>query len=162
MRSASSSRPARSSSGARIVRAITTARPEFAQNLRFGYRYDAACLAALAGCGQGEDADKLTADERVRWRKQALTWLREELLARQQILDREGAKAGAQVAHQMNHWLNDPDFNGVRGPEARKQLPAEERPDWERLWRDVAELHRRAGTRRSFASFWRALGSTQS
>ena len=44
-------------------------------------RYNAACTAALAGCGQGVDADKLDAKERARLRQQALDWLRADLKA---------------------------------------------------------------------------------
>ena len=40
------------------------------------HRYCAACYAALAGTGQGEDAVKLDAKEQTRLRKQALDWLR--------------------------------------------------------------------------------------
>src|SRR5215472_4056243 len=42
-------------------------------------RYNAANAAALAGCGQGEDAAKLNDNERTRLRQQALTWLRADL-----------------------------------------------------------------------------------
>src|SRR5207248_4367413 len=42
-------------------------------------RYDAACLAALAGTGQGQDAARLPEPERARLRKLALAWLRADL-----------------------------------------------------------------------------------
>jgi hypothetical protein len=31
------------------------------------------------GCGQGQDADKLDNQERARWRRQALEWLRQDI-----------------------------------------------------------------------------------
>jgi hypothetical protein len=40
----------------------------------------------------------------------------------------------------MAHWLADPDFNGVRGPEALARLPQEEGAAWSRLWAAVASL----------------------
>jgi hypothetical protein len=43
-------------------------------------RYDAACAAALAGCGNGKDTAKLSGDERAAFRKQALDWLRADLV----------------------------------------------------------------------------------
>jgi hypothetical protein len=44
----------------------------------------------------------------------------------------------------MQHWLHDPDFNGVRGAEALARLPGAERPAWRRLWTDVADTLTRA------------------
>jgi hypothetical protein len=38
----------------------------------------------------------------------------------------------------MRRWLADPDFAGVRGPEALARLPEAERPAWQQLWADVA------------------------
>ena len=46
------------------------------------HRYNAACFAALAAAGQGEDAAKLDDNERTRLRKQALDWLKADLAAR--------------------------------------------------------------------------------
>src|SRR5262249_22277807 len=43
------------------------------------HRYNAACAAALAGCGRGEDVAKLGGSERRALRRQALTWLRADL-----------------------------------------------------------------------------------
>jgi hypothetical protein len=43
------------------------------------HRYNAACFAALAGCGHGKDADKLDDQELARLRKQAIAWLRAHL-----------------------------------------------------------------------------------
>jgi hypothetical protein len=45
---------------------------------------------------------------------------------------------------QMQHWQQDPDFAGVRGDEALARLPEAERPQWQKLWADVAELLTRA------------------
>src|SRR5262249_16927199 len=44
--------------------------------------YKAACAAALAGCGQGKDADKSDYKERALWRRQALAWLPQDLYPR--------------------------------------------------------------------------------
>src|SRR5689334_13942472 len=56
--------------------------PKLAADLTAGHRYDAACCAALAAAGQGEDAAKLDDKERARLRKQALEWLRAHLALR--------------------------------------------------------------------------------
>jgi hypothetical protein len=49
-----------------------------AQSVPEGTRYYAARAAALAGCGQGKDGDKLDDKERALWRWQALQWLRQD------------------------------------------------------------------------------------
>jgi Flp pilus assembly protein TadD len=105
-----------------------------------GHRYNAACAAALAGCGQGKDADKLDDEQRARLRRQALDWLRADLGAWGKRLEKEPDKARPVVFRQMKDWLADPDFAGVRGPEALAKLPEGERPDWQKLWADVEEL----------------------
>src|SRR5262249_42911465 len=50
--------------------------PQSAEGVKAAHRYNAACAAALAGAGQGEDGAKLDDKERARWRKQAVDWLR--------------------------------------------------------------------------------------
>ncbi len=44
--------------------------PKLADDLSAGFRYDAACFAALAAAGQGEDAGKLDEKERTRLRNE--------------------------------------------------------------------------------------------
>jgi hypothetical protein len=119
-------------------------KPELAGDQPSLDRYDAACCAALAGCGQGVDADKLDATERVRLRRLALDWLRDELKAFRQMLDRSLDKAAPRVAGGLQRCLVEPDFASVRGPEALARLPETERPDWQKLWQDVADTLTRA------------------
>jgi Tfp pilus assembly protein PilF len=119
-------------------------RPEAVAKLLAAHRYNAACAAALAGCGQGKDAVKLDDPERVRLRGQALNWLRADLEAWSRLLDRERDEARPLVIRTLQHWLVDPDFMGVRGPEALARLPESERQDWRRLWDDVADRLKRA------------------
>jgi hypothetical protein len=78
--------------------------------------------------------------QRLRWRRQALTWLRADLRAWQQFLAREPIRARPVVAQRMQQWLADADFNGVRGAESLGRLSPEERAAWARLWADVADL----------------------
>jgi serine/threonine protein kinase/Flp pilus assembly protein TadD len=109
-----------------------------------GSRYDAACAAALAGCGQGKDADECDDKERARLRRQALNWLRADLAAWQKLLEKEPDRASAAAAPQLAHWLEDTDFAGVRGEQALAKLPEAERRDWQQLWNDVAGTLARA------------------
>jgi serine/threonine protein kinase/Flp pilus assembly protein TadD len=111
--------------------------------LELDHRYNAACAAALAGCGKGKDSPVGEA-ERACLRRQALAWLRADLKARGQQLENEGDKARPVVRKLMQHWQRDPDFNGVRGPEPLARLPEGERQQWQELWKDVAALGQRA------------------
>ena len=112
---------------ARFYREAFAEEPKLADDLNAQHRYNAACAAALAGCGQGVDADKLDAKERARLRQQALDWLRADLKAYQQVLEKSAGKAGPAIAQRMQHWLKDDDFAGVRGEEALAKLPESER-----------------------------------
>jgi Flp pilus assembly protein TadD len=119
-------------------------KPQLAEDLNLQHRYNAACAAALAGCGLGKDADKLDPKERARLRNQALDWLRADLKAYRQVMDKSAANAGPEIAQLMQHWLQDTDFTGVRGPVALGRLPEAERSDWQKLWEEVDELRLRA------------------
>jgi tetratricopeptide (TPR) repeat protein len=129
---------------ARLSREAIAAQPDLVASPLNGLRYNAACAAALAGCGAGEDADKLTDAERAGLRQQALDWLRADLDAWRGMLDKEPDKARPAVAHTMRYSLGDPDFNGVRGPDALAKLPEAERKEWQKLWADVADTLARA------------------
>jgi serine/threonine protein kinase/Flp pilus assembly protein TadD len=120
-------------------------KPQLADDLNAQHRYNAACSAALPGCGQGKDADKLDERERTRLRQQALTWLQADLGAWRKQLERDEEKARPVVQQTMQHWLRDTDFAGVRGPEPLAKLPQGERQDWQKLWADVTDLFTKAG-----------------
>jgi hypothetical protein len=109
------------------------------ENLRGGHRYNAACAAALAGSGQGQDAAGLDEKERGRLRRQALDWLRADLSAWRRLLEKEPDKAGPAIGQQLQQWLADPDFNGVRRAEVLAKLPEAERQSWQQLWANVAD-----------------------
>jgi serine/threonine-protein kinase len=104
------------------------------------YRYEAACAAALAGCGQGKDADKLDATERARLRRLARDWLRADLDEWGRRLDKGSDKMRAEIHQKVQHWLVDRNLAGVRGPDAFAKLPEIERDSWQQLWKDVAQL----------------------
>jgi tetratricopeptide (TPR) repeat protein len=105
---------------------------------RTGHRYNAACAAALAVAGRGNDADKLNDDETVVWRQQALEWLRADVA----VLKEHAAKpeGKALVAGMLTHWQKDPDLAGVRDSDGLSKLPDAERQDWQALWSDVGRL----------------------
>jgi len=128
----------------RSMRDALAARPTLADNPFSVHRYNAACWAALAGCGAGEDATKLTDVDRAGFRQQALDWLRADLGAWRGLLHKQPDEARPEVAQTMRHWLIDRDFNGVRGTQALAKLPEAERQPWQKLWNDVADLLKRA------------------
>jgi serine/threonine protein kinase/tetratricopeptide (TPR) repeat protein len=110
-------------------------------------RYNAARAAALAGCGQGNDGDQADDNERPRLRRQALDWLRTDLAACRQLLEKEPIKAPPMLAQRLQNWQLEKEFAGVRG-EALKHLPEAEREEWQKLWADVADLVTRPQTNR--------------
>jgi serine/threonine-protein kinase len=109
-----------------------------------GHRYDAARAAAVAGCGQGRDADKLDEKERTHLRRQALVWLRADLEAWGRLLDKEPQKLRPLVALTMRRWLLNSDLACVHEPTALTGLPETERQSWQQLWSDIAGLLARA------------------
>ena len=113
--------------------------PTLADDLQHQPRYNAACAAALAGCARGKDAGGLPDKDYVRFRTQALKWLRDDLAAWHKVLEQNADKARPAVAQQLAHWLEDTDFAGVRGIEALARLPETEHQEWQKLWADVAD-----------------------
>jgi tetratricopeptide (TPR) repeat protein len=123
---------------ARLLGNALAAQPALADDLTAAHRYNAACAAAQAGCGRGKDAGGLPDKDYVRLRTQALKWLRDDLAAWRTVLGQPGDKARPAVAKTLRHWLEDSDFNGVRGPDALARLPEDEREGWQKVWADVA------------------------
>jgi tetratricopeptide (TPR) repeat protein/tRNA A-37 threonylcarbamoyl transferase component Bud32 len=119
----------------RLYRDAFAADPRLADP-RTGNRYNAACSAALAGCGAGKDVKELDDAERARLREQALDWLRAELAAWGKVLDENDAKGRQLARRELAHWLVDADLAGVRG-EALAKLPEGERQPWRDLWAAV-------------------------
>ena len=105
---------------------------------------DAGGLLALAAAGQSQDVAGLDEKERARLRRQTLDWLHADLDAWRRLLEKDPDKARPAVAKQMQYWLGDADFAGVRGAAALVKLPAAERPPWQKLWEEVESLRRRA------------------
>jgi tetratricopeptide (TPR) repeat protein len=128
---------------ARFSRDAFTAEPKRAEVVLAGTRYHAACAAALAGCGQGKDADTVDDQERALWRQQALRWLRHDLTWWGKALDQGNARTNALGRQWLRHWQTDDDLAGVRASDALARLPEEERQPWQRLWSDVEALLRR-------------------
>jgi superkiller protein 3 len=135
----------RYAASARFYAAAFAAKAALAEDLRAGHRYNAACVAALAGGGQGEDAAKLDDKERGRLRRQAVDWLRADLALRARQLDSPTPQALTQVQRTLRHWQRDHDLAGLREAAALTRLPAEEQEACRKLWADVGAVLERAG-----------------
>jgi hypothetical protein len=115
--------------------------PKLAGDLRAAHRYNAACAAALAGCGKGQDNPPADAAAWSDLRGRALEWLRADLALRAEQLQADAAEARRALAH----WKRDPDLAGVRDPDALATLPEPERADWQALWAEVDRLLQNTG-----------------
>jgi hypothetical protein len=123
---------------ARFYQEAFNGRPELGEDLNLGFRYSAACAAALAGVGRG--ADMLGEEERTRWRKQALAWLRADLELWGRRLEKGTPQAWATVERSLRHWQHDADLAGLREEGALARLPEAERGAYRKLWADVNAL----------------------
>jgi tetratricopeptide (TPR) repeat protein len=119
---------------ARWYTAAFAVKPELAEGLRGGHRYNAARAAARAACMASLD-DK----ERARWRQQARDWLREDLALWTKQLNEKGPGAAA-ARPMLRRWQHDPDLANLRDDEALANLPAAERETCGKLWGDVRQL----------------------
>jgi tetratricopeptide (TPR) repeat protein len=128
----------------RLYAEAFAADPKLADDLKAGHRYNAARSAALAAAGIGEEAATLDDRGRARLGKQALDWLRADLALWTKQLASGTPADRAGVSRAMTRWQQDPDFAGIRGPEALAQLSAGERTECEALWREVEALTDRA------------------
>jgi serine/threonine-protein kinase len=125
-----------------------TADAKLADNPGNGYRYNAACAAALAGCGQGKDAGKLDEMERARLRQRAAEWLRADLALWTKQADSADAKTRETVKQQLKHWQSDADLAGLRDKLVLGVLPDAERDDCRKLWEEVAAVLKKAGEKK--------------
>jgi tetratricopeptide (TPR) repeat protein len=124
---------------ARFYEEALAAQPGLAAKQPSRQRYNGACAAALAGCGQGKDAVSLDEVARARWRRRALDWLRAELTAWTAVLDKGPAAARAAVQRTFRYWQSDSDLAGLRDAAALARLPEAERQACRQFWIDVAK-----------------------
>jgi hypothetical protein len=137
------------------------------------HRYNAACDASRAVSGHDKGFGALDDEEKTRWRRQALDWLRADLRAYEKQLQ-SGQPAdeaffqgwlrshpGSSSTHadvikeankafvwsRLNHWKRDSDLDGLRDQQAFTKLAPEERQACQKLWSDVEKLLARAQAR---------------
>jgi hypothetical protein len=131
-----------------FYRKAFAADPTLVGELRMGIRYGAACAAAQAGCGKGNDSANDKRDESVHLRRQALDWLLSELDGWRSELKKYGDKARFAVREEMQRWQQDPNLHGVRDGNALAKLAKAEHQEWRKLWEEVEELRQRAAEKK--------------
>lgn len=125
---------------ASLYEASLAAELPLADNLDTGHRFHAACAAALAASGVGEDTTMLADRRREALRRQALNWLKAEYSAwaERHRLGRPGQRTVAATAVRV--WLHSEDLACVRDEQMLSKLPFEERRDWQTLWEKITSL----------------------
>jgi tetratricopeptide (TPR) repeat protein len=127
---------------ARLAAEALAAEPKPAEDPPRRARYDAACSAVLAGCGQGKDDPPPDDMARQRLRRQALAWLQVELAAHGRTIESDDAPARRGAVRSLRLWKVDPDLAPVRDRGALERLPEAERAEWRALWAEVDRFWR--------------------
>jgi tetratricopeptide (TPR) repeat protein/tRNA A-37 threonylcarbamoyl transferase component Bud32 len=124
--------------------AAFAADPKLARDLQAAHRYDAACYAARAAAGQGDDAKGLAVEEWAWLQQQALDWLRADLAAYARLVAKGNQQVRQLIQERLAHWQQDTDLIAVRDPAWLAAMPELDRARWQKLWADVAALHKQA------------------
>jgi len=123
-----------------LLTAAFAADPRLADDLAAGHRYDAACSAARASAGQGDDTAPLDEADRAELLLQAIAWLRADLALHAKRWGTGKPEDRAATTAALRKWLADAELACIREPEALDLLPDEERAALEELWLDVKEM----------------------
>lgn len=117
-----------------------TAEPRLANDLQGQNLFEAACSAAQASAGQGEDAAKLDDLAKAKLRSQALVWLQADLAAFSKLADTGPRQARPFIIKSLSRWQKIADLASIRDTTALAKLPTQERAAFEKLWADEATL----------------------
>jgi serine/threonine-protein kinase len=114
-----------------------------AHDLEARHRFNAACMAALAGSGVGVVDKNLADSEKKRWRMQARQWLHDDLFSFGKLLDGYFKQSQDWVRETLKYWQRNSALIGIRDPDKLATLPPDEREDCLALWREVVTMLRR-------------------
>ena len=134
----------RYASSARLYAQALANSPTLAVDRQVRHAYNAACAAALAGCGQAKEDPGPDDAARAKLRRQALVWLKAELAAWAKFFDTGPAEMKPKIAPTLRHWKADADLAGIRDEQELAELSEKERADFKQLWKDVDQLLTRA------------------
>ncbi len=118
--------------------------PKLIEDREAQHRYNAACAASLAGCGQGKDDPALDEAAKAKLRGQALDCLQAELAVWRKIVEGGTPDARAGVVSTLGHWKEDADLAGIRDPASLEKLPESEREGFRALWAEVEAIRKQA------------------
>jgi tetratricopeptide (TPR) repeat protein len=127
----------RYAASARLYAGAFRSDPKLAEDMKSENRYDAACAAALAGAGRGDEKPPLDEKERALGRTQALDWLRADLTFWSKQVESGTPQAKVFVLQKLQHWKADTDLAGIRDETAIKALPDDEQKACRTLWAEV-------------------------
>jgi serine/threonine-protein kinase len=134
----------RTCAAARLYADAFASDPHLAEDPRAGHRFNAACVAAMAGSGLGLDGARLDAADRTRWRRQAREWLQSDLALWSKILDSGSSADRALVRKTLAQWQAKPDLAALRESSTSDTLSTAERNECLALWHAVDNLRTRA------------------
>jgi serine/threonine-protein kinase len=101
------------------------------------FRFNAACFAAQAACGKGDGAVRLSPEEKVALRADALRWLQAEMTELKRLRDTGLPLKQVEVTSALQEWLTDAALAGVRERGWIDTFPTPERKAWLELWAEV-------------------------
>jgi tetratricopeptide (TPR) repeat protein len=117
---------------------------KLAEDRQTWHRYNAACAAALAGCGRDRDDPPPDEAARARLRRQAREWLKAERAAWAKQLESGPPQARPVIVQTLQHWKADSDLAGIRDETELKKLPEDEQRACRADWAEVDALLARA------------------
>ncbi len=121
----------------RIWKGVFASSPDLAENLDAFHRYNAACGAALAGCGLTKDDPPPDEATKESLRAQALEWLKADLAARTKLLDQADTVAAPQIHKSLAYWKEDLDLECIRNPIELAKLPKAEQSVLRSFWSEL-------------------------
>jgi serine/threonine-protein kinase len=135
---------ARFAAAARLWQEALELDPRLGDDRHDQHRYNAACAAALAGCGQGKDDPRPSDDQKITLRHRALRWLTADLGAWTTLLETDKKERRGGIKEILEHWKRDNDLAGIRDDAELAKLPETERGAFRKLWADVDALLNKA------------------
>jgi tetratricopeptide (TPR) repeat protein len=124
----------------RLFAQAMTVDPKLVGDMKTPNRYNAACAAALAASGQGNDQPPIDDEVKTRMRRLAYDWLKEDLALWSKILRSGPPQDRAMIQATLEHWKADPDLVQIRAALALAKFPEPERKEWQGLWAEVDAL----------------------
>jgi tetratricopeptide (TPR) repeat protein len=124
----------------RLYDAAFAAEPKLADDLKAADRYNAACAAALAAVGYGEDAKEISVEKLASLQQSTHDWLRADLAALAKLVEQSDKESRQFVQQRLTHWQHNANLIAVREKKWLDAMPDADRERWQKLWTDVNAL----------------------